>query len=177
MPCYGRETKEAVMAQAKSAVPQGFHTVTPQLTLDNAAQAIDWYKRVLGAEEHSRAVGPDGKIMHAELRIGNSLIMLNDIMGGGKGPKAMGGSPMSLWVYVENCDELFKRAVAAGAQTATGPMGQMADQFWGDRCGTFTDPHGYRWTIATRKEDLTPTEIQQRQNEWMKQFAPQPAHG
>jgi len=163
------------MAKAKSAVPQGFHTVTPQLTLDNAAQAIEWYKKALGAEETSRAVGPDGKIMHAELRIGDSKIMLNDAMMGGKGPKAMGGSPASLWIYVQDCDGMFNRAVAAGAQVAPGPMGAVTDQFWGDRSGTFTDPHGYRWTIATRKEDLTPQEIQVRQEAFMKQFA-QTAH-
>jgi PhnB protein len=164
------------MAKAKKAVPEGYHTVTPQLTLDNAAQAIDWYKKALGAQEEGRAVGPDGKIMHAELRIGDSRIMLNDAMMGGKGPKTMGGSPASLWVYVEDADALFNRAVAAGAQVAGGPMGMMSDQFWGDRCGSFTDPHGYKWTIATRKEDLTPTEMEQRQADWMKQFATPQAH-
>jgi uncharacterized glyoxalase superfamily protein PhnB len=163
------------MAKAKSAVPAGHHTITPQLTLDNAAEAIEWYKQALGAEEMGRAVGPDGKIMHAELRIGNSPIMLNDAMMGGRGPKGMGGSPASLWIYVEDADAMFNRAVAAGGQVSPGPMGQMADQFWGDRCGTFTDPHGYRWTIATRKEDLTREEMNQRQAEWLKQFAKQPA--
>jgi PhnB protein len=161
------------MAKAKSAVPAGHHTVTPHLILDNAAQAIDWYKRALGAEEVGRALGPDGKIMHAEIRIGDSLIMLNDEMGGAKSAKALGGSPASLWLYVEDCDALFKRAVAAGARVSPGPMGQLQDQFWGDRSGTFTDPHGYQWTIATRKEDLTPEEIGQRQDEFMKQFAAQ----
>ena len=165
------------MAKAKSPIPEGFHTVTPQLILDNAAQAIDWYKKALGAEEVSRATGPDGKILHADLKIGNSHIMMNDAMGGGKGPKAFGGSPASLWVYVENADALFDRAVAAGAQVAPGPMGQMGDQFWGDRCGTLNDPHGYRWTIATRKEELTPQEMKQRQDEWIKQMAPQLTHG
>lgn len=164
------------MAKAKHAVPEGFHTVTPQLTLDNAVQAIDWYKKALGAEEVARAVGPDGKILHAEVRIGDSRIMLNDAMISGKGPKAMGGSPSALWIYVEGCDALFNRAVAAGAQVVGGPMGAMSDQFWGDRCGTFTDPQGYRWTIATRKEDLSPQEMEQRQSEWMKQFASQTAH-
>jgi len=164
------------MAKAKKAVPEGYHTVTPQLVLDDAAQAIDWYKKALGAEEMGRAVGPDGKIMHAELRIGDSRIMLNDPMMGAKGPKAMGGSPASLWIYVEDADALFNRAVAAGGQVYGGPMGAMQDQFWGDRCGTFTDPHGYAWTIATRKEDLTREEIEQRQAEWMKRFAPQPTH-
>jgi PhnB protein len=164
------------MAKAKSAIPEGFHTVTPQLTLDNAAQAIEWYVRALGAVETGRALGPDGKIIHAELRIGNSPVMLHDAMMGAKGPQAMGGSPAALWVFVEDADAVFNRAVAAGAQVAPGPMGAMQDQFWGDRCGTFTDPHGYSWTIATRKEDLTPEEVGQRQTEWMKQFAPQPTH-
>jgi PhnB protein len=164
------------VAKAKKAVPDGFHTVTPHLTLDNAAQAIDWYKRALGAEEVNRHVGPDGKIMHAELRIGDSRIMLNDAMMGGKGPKALGGSPASLWVYVEDCDALFNRAVSAGGQVYRGAMGQMQDQFWGDRSGTFTDPHGFVWTIASHKEDLTPQELEQRQAEFMKQFANQPVH-
>jgi uncharacterized glyoxalase superfamily protein PhnB len=165
------------MTKAQNPIPAGHHTITPQLTLDNAAQAIDWYKKAMGAEETSRAVGPDGKILHAELRIGDSPFMLNDEMGGGKGPRAFGGSPMSLWLYVPDCDALFNRAVAAGAQVGPGPMGKMQDQFWGDRCGTFNDPYGYRWTIATHKEDLTPQEMKQRQDEWMKQMsAAQPAH-
>jgi PhnB protein len=171
------EPEELDMAKAKKAVPEGHHTVTPQLTLDNAAQAIDWYKKALGADEVARAVGPDGKIMHAEIRVGDSLIMLNDELGGAKSPKALGGSPASLWVYVENCDALFNRAVAAGAKVPPGPMGAMADQFWGDRSGTLTDPHGYTWTIATRKEDLTPEEIKPRMEEFMKRHAAeQPAH-
>jgi PhnB protein len=164
------------MAKAKHAVPEGFHTVTPQLICDNTVQAIEWYKKALGAEEVARAAGPDGKIMHAEVRIGDSRVMLNDAMGGAKGPKAMGGSPASLWIYVEDCDAMFNRAVAAGAQVAGGPMGSMADQFWGDRCGTFTDPQGYRWTIATHKEDLSHEEMEKRQAAFMKQMAPQPAH-
>jgi uncharacterized glyoxalase superfamily protein PhnB len=165
------------MAKATRAVPEGHHTVTPQLVLDNAAQAIDWYKKALGAEEVARVVGPDGKIMHAEIRIGDSLIMLNDPMGGGKGPKAFGGSPAALWLYVEDCDALFNRAVAAGGHVRPGPMGQLTDQFWGDRSGTFTDPYGYEWTIATHKEDVTPEEMKRRTDEFMKNFAtPQPAH-
>jgi PhnB protein len=159
------------MAKAKKAVPEGHHTVTPHLIYDNAAQAIDWYKKALGAEEVARAVGPDGKIMHAEIRIGDSLIMLNDEMGSGKSPKAVGGSPVSLWLYVDDCDALFNRAVSAGGRVAQDAMGQMQDQFWGDRSGTFTDPHGYTWTIATHKEDLAPEEMKQRMNEFMKNFA------
>lgn len=163
------------MAKAKSPVPEGFHTVTAQMVFDNAAQAIDWYKKALGAEEKSRAVAPDGKIMHAELQIGNSRIMLNDAMGGGKSAKAFGGSPISLWVYVPDCDALFNRAVSAGARVGSGPMSKLADQFWGDRTGSFTDPYGYQWTIATRKEDLTREEMDRRAQEFFKQFAKQPA--
>lgn len=163
------------MANAKKAVPEGYHTVTPHLIFDNAAPAIDWYKKALNAEEiGGRAIGPDGKIMHAELRIGDSRIMLNDAMMGGKAPKALGGTPVSFWLYVADCDTLFNQAIAAGGQVF-GEMGKMADQFWGDRCGTFKDPYGYQWTIATHKEDLTPEEMQQRQAEFMKNF-PQPTH-
>ncbi len=158
------------MPKAKSPVPEGYHTMTPQLTLDNAADAIDWYRNALGAEEIGRAVGPDGKILHAELRIGDSRFMVNDPMMGWNGPKAMGGSPVALWIYVEDCDSLFNRAVAAGAHVLPG-MGAMADQFWGDRSGTFIDPHGYRWTIATRQEDISHEELERRQAAWMKQFA------
>ncbi len=160
------------MTKAKNAVPTGHHTITPQLTLDNAVQAIDWYKKGLGAEEVARAATPDGKILHAEVRIGDSLVMLNDAVMGGKSPKAMGGSPASLWVYVDDCDSLFNRALAAGARPDAGPMGRVSDQFWGDRCGTFTDPYGYRWTIATHKEDLSREEMAQRQAQWMREMAP-----
>jgi PhnB protein len=164
------------MAQAKSPVPNGFHTVTPHLIFDNAAQAIEWYKKALGANEKSRALGPDGKVMHAELQIGNSLVMLNDAMGGAKSAKALGGSPISLWVYVPDCDAVFNRAVGAGAKVPEGPMGQMADQFWGDRCGALVDPFGYHWTIATRKEDLTREEMDVRAAAFFKQFAAQASH-
>jgi PhnB protein len=160
------------MAKANQAVPEGYHTVTPTLTLDNCAEAIDWYKKALGATERARAVGPDGKIMHAEITIGDSRIMVSDPMMGFKGPKAFGGSPASLWLYVEDCDALYNRAVKAGAEVLPG-MGQMQDQFWGDRSGSIVDPYGYKWTIATHKEDLTPAEMKQRQDEWMKQFSQQ----
>jgi uncharacterized glyoxalase superfamily protein PhnB len=154
------------MATAAKPVPQGFHTVTAHLILDEAASTIDWYKKALGAEELSRSLGPDGKVMHAEIKVGDTILMVNDAMMGGKGPKALGGSPASLWVYVPDCDALFGRATAAGAQVVM----PMADQFWGDRTGTVTDPSGYQWTIATRKEDLTPAELNQRAEEFFKQM-------
>ena len=160
------------MAQAKSGVPAGFHTVTPHLIMNDTSKALDWYEKALGAKIVSRAPGPDGKIMHAEMRIGNSPIYLNDEMGGGKSLKSLGGSPVSLWVYVDDCDALFNRAVAAGAKVPPGPMGALADQFWGDRTGMVTDPEGYTWTIATRKEDLTQEELDKRAEEFFKQFAP-----
>ena len=163
------------MKPAKKFIPEGYHTVTPQLILDNAAQAIDWYKKALGAEEISRMPTPDGKIMHAEMRIGDSRFMLNDEIGGGKSAKSFGGSPMSLWLYVEDCDAIFNKAISAGAKVH-GPMGQLADQFWGDRSGTFADPYGYVWSVATHKEDLTREEIEKRAIEFMKRQAPQPAH-
>ena len=137
----------------------------------NAAQTIDWYKKALGAEELSRFAGPDGKIMHAELKIGNSRFMVHDTMGGGKGPQAYGGSPASLWLYVDNSDALFNRAVGAGANVQM----PLADQFWGDRGGAVADPEGYTWWIATRKENLTQAEMQQRAAEFFKQMA-QPTH-
>ena len=164
------------MSTAKKAVPDGYHTITPTLTLDDASRAIDWYKKALGAEELSRFTGPDGKIMHAELKIGDSRIMVNDPIMGNKGPKGFGGSPTSLWIFVEDCDAFFNRAVAAGAQVKM-PVG---DQFWGDRMGAFADPHGYSWSVATRKEDLTREEMDRRGAEFFKQAAQkhqqQPVH-
>jgi PhnB protein len=169
-------TSEASMAKAKTPVPQGLHTVTPMLTFDDSARAIDWYKKAFGAEEISRSVGPDGKVMHAQIKIGDSQIMMHDAMMGAKSANGLGASPVSLWIYVEDSDALFKRAASAGGKVADGPMGQMSDQFWGDRCGTLTDPEGYTWTIATRKEDLTEDELQRRAAEWMEKFATQSAN-
>ena len=156
------------MAKAKKPVPEGFQTMTPSLVMDHAAQTIEWYVKALGAKELSRSVGPDGKIMHAEISIGTSRFMLNDAMMGAKGPKAYGGSPASWWVYVDNSDDLFNRAVAAGAKVQM----PMEDQFWGDRAGAVADPEGYTWWIATRKEDLAPDEIQKRAAEVFKQAQP-----
>lgn len=155
------------MATAKNAVPEGHYTLTPIVTYEDCAAAIDWYKKALGADELSRAVGPDGKIMHAEIRIGNSIIMMHDAMMGGKGPLELGASPIGMWLYVEDCDALFNRAIEAGGAT----IRPVEDQFWGDRCGTFKDPHGYAWTIATHTEDLTEAEMNTRAEEFFKQMA------
>ena len=106
------------MAKAAKPVPEGYHTITPQLSLDNAAQTIDWYKRALGAEEIGRSLGPDGKVMHAEIKIGDSRIMVNDVMQGSKGPQALGGSPASMWLYVENSDQLVQPRGRRGREGA-----------------------------------------------------------
>lgn len=155
------------MAKAAKPVPEGYHTITPQLTLNNAAKTIDWYKNAFGAEEIGRSLSPDGKIMHAELRLGNSRVMVNDVMMG-KGPKEFGGSPAALWVYVDDCDALFTRALDAGAELRM----PLEDQFWGDRGGAIADPEGYTWWIATRKEDLTPEEMKARADQFFKQHQP-----
>jgi uncharacterized glyoxalase superfamily protein PhnB len=141
--------------------------MTPQLTLDDAAKTIDWYKRAFGAEEINRGLGPDGKIMHAEIKIGDSRFFVNDVMPGQKGPQALGGSPASFWLYVSDADALFKRATDAGA-TVQMPL---VNQFWGDRAGAVADPNGYTWWISTRVEDLTHDEIQARAAEFFKQMA------
>jgi uncharacterized glyoxalase superfamily protein PhnB len=155
------------MAKAAKSVPEGYRTVTPHLTIDNTAQAIEWYKKAFGAEEKARHLGPDGKIMHAVIKIGDSLVIMNDVMPGQKGPQGYGGSPASLWLYVDDSDQFFNRAVAAGATVAV----PFADQFWGDRGGAVTDPAGYTWWIATRKEDLTAPELDERAADFFKQMA------
>lgn len=155
------------MPKEAKPVPDGYHTITPSLTLDDAARTIDWYKAALGAEELGRSLGPDGKVMHAELKIGDSRVMMNDVMMGARGPKSYGGSPISLWVYVENSDQLFNRAVQAGAVVQV----PIDDQFWGDRAGAVADPEGYTWWISTRKEELTEEEIQERAAAMFKEMA------
>ena len=159
------------MAKASSPVPKGYSTVTPVLTLEDSRKAIDWYKKALGAEEQGVATGPDGKVMHAAIRIGSSQLMLHDEMMGSKSPRTLGGSPVDLWLYVEDCDAAFKRAVDAGA-VAKMPV---SDQFWGDRWGVFTDPFGLEWSVATHKEDLTKEEMEARQKELFASMAGQPA--
>jgi len=146
------------MAKKAQAIPKGYHSVTPSLFVAGAAKAIDFYKQALGAEELTRFLGPDGSIMHAELRIGDSIIMLGDEMPdqGGRGPKSIGGTPVSFFVFTENVDAAWKRAVDAGAREIM----PLADQFWGDRTGCVEDPFGHQWWLAQHIEDLTPEELQ-----------------
>jgi PhnB protein len=145
------------MARKAQAVPEGFHTVTPSIVVAGAARAIEFYKKAFDAEERSRFPGPDGTIMHAEIKIGDSVIMLADEMPeqGGRGPQSYGGTPVSFFIYGENVDSAWQRAVDAGAKTIM-PLG---DQFWGDRTGCLEDPFGHRWWLAQRIQDLTPDEL------------------
>ncbi|HEU0208556.1 MAG TPA: VOC family protein [Candidatus Udaeobacter sp.] len=140
------------------AIPEGMHTVTPHLICAGAADAIEFYKKAFGATELSRMPGPDGKVMHASIRIGDSVIMLNDEMPdwGTLGPKSLKGSPVTVHLYVENADKVFEQAVRAGAK-ATMPI---ADMFWGDRYGKVEDPFGHQWSIGTHTRDVSPEEMQ-----------------
>src|SRR5437867_5578197 len=148
------------MAKAVKPIPDGFHTVTPALTVRGAAQAIEFYKKAFGAEEVERITGPDGRVAHAEIRIGDSILMLGDEapQWGSLSPQSLNGTPTSFYLYVKDVDAAFKRAVDAGAQVKM-PVDNM---FWGDRHGSVADPFGHVWSIATRKEDLTSAEIEKR---------------
>ena len=147
------------MADVKP-IPEGYPQVTPYLCVDDAKAAIEFYSRVLGAEERMHMPGPDGKIGHAELQLGESLIMLSDEFPemGVRAPKAVGGTPVMISVYVEDADAIFGAAVAAGA-TALRPV---ENQFYGDRTGQFEDPFGHRWSVATHVEDVPPEEMEKR---------------
>jgi PhnB protein len=150
-------------------IPDGYHSVTPYLYARNASEAIEFYKKVFSAEEVLRMPGPGGKIMHAELNIGNSRIMLADENRemNALGPLTIGGSSSSFYVYVENVDAVIQKAEAAGA-TLTRPV---KDQFYGDRSGSFTDPAGYTWSVATHIEDVSPEEVGKRAAAAMSQAA------
>jgi PhnB protein len=154
------------MSQTKvKPIPQGHHTVTPYIVVNDGKAAIEFYKKAFGAEALGVADGPNSKIMHAALRIGDSIIFLSDEfpeMDGSKSPKTLGNSTGSLWLYVENCDAAFKRAVDAGATARMQP----ADMFWGDRFGQAVDPFGHTWSFATRIKDMTPEEMKKAQRDF-----------
>lgn len=142
-------------------IPDGYTSITTHLIAKGAGQAIDFYKKAFGAEELMRIPGPDGKsVMHGEIKIGNSILMIADEFPdyGCVGPKTLGGSPVTIHLYVNDVDASYKRAVDAGA-TATMPV---TDMFWGDRYGKVTDPFGHHWSIATHKEDVAPEECAKR---------------
>ena len=145
---------------ATQPIPEGFRTVTPYLAVDDAAQAIEYYKKAFGATEHSRMEGPDGKIAHAELKIGDSMLMLSDPFphSATRPPKEVGGTTASVFLYVDDVDAVVRQAVEAGASVTM----EVADQFWGDRFGVITDPFGHVWSIATHVEDVPPEEMAER---------------
>jgi PhnB protein len=145
---------------ATTPIPEGYHTVAPYLAVDDAAQAIDHYQKAFGAKERVRMHSPDGKIGHAELEIGDSVVMLSDPFPqfATRPPKELGGTSASVFLYVEDVDAVVKQAVDAGATITM----EVADQFWGDRLGSLTDPFGHSWLIATHVEDLTAEEIDER---------------
>ncbi len=155
------------MAKQAKAIPEGYHSITPNLVVDGGARAIDFYKKAFGAEEIMRMPGPDGRIMHAELKIGDSKLMLHDEMPDmGRSPKAYNGSPVGFYLYVENVDEAWRRAIGAGAKE----QWPLNDTFWGDRIGHVQDPFGHLWTLAQHVKDLTPEEIQKGQDEFFAQM-------
>jgi uncharacterized glyoxalase superfamily protein PhnB len=154
------------MASVK-AVPTGYTTVTPSITVKDAPKVIEFLKKAFGATEKMRMPGPDGKIMHAEISIGNSVIMMNDEVMGSRSAQTLGGSPISFYLYFDDANAAFKKAIAAGAKE----LYPMTDMFWGDRMGTVDDPFGHKWTIAQHVKDVTPEEMKKGQAEFMKQMA------
>jgi PhnB protein len=145
---------------ATKPIPEGYHTVSPYLAVESAAEAIEFYKKAFGAQERVRMDAPGGGIAHAEVEIGDSVVMLSDPFpqASTKPPKELGGTSASVMMYVEDVDAVVKQAVDAGATV----LMEVADQFWGDRFGTIQDPFGHSWSIATHVEDLTPEEIAER---------------
>ena len=148
------------MAPSVKPIPEGYHTVNTYLTVNDGRRAVEFYQKAFGARERFLMEGPPGKIGHAELQIGDSIVMLSDEMPGGscRSPQSLGGTTITLFLYVEDVDRIFNQAVSAGA-TVTRPV---EDMFWGDRYGEVKDPFGHAWGLATHKEDLTPAELQKR---------------
>jgi len=150
------------------AVPEGYHAITPILIVTDAAQALDFYRSAFGAEETVRMPGPDGRVMHAEMRLADSVFMLGEESPemGARGPKSYGGSPVTLYVYVEDVDSAWDQAVKAGAKE----ISPLTNMFWGDRTGRLEDPFGHRWSLSQHIEDPTPEEMQKRQEEFFAQM-------
>jgi PhnB protein len=140
------------------AIPDGYYSLTPYLVCKGAARAMEFYAQAFGAQEIVRMPGPDGSIAHAEVKIGNSMLMLADENKTHLSPDTIGGSPCSIMFYTDDVDEVFKRAIAGGAKAEMPPT----DMFWGDRMGNLVDPFGHKWAIATHKEDVSPEEMDKR---------------
>ena len=156
---------------AVQPIPEGYHTLSPSLIVDGASDAIDFYTRAFGATERGRMPGPDGKIAHAELQIGDSVLMLSDPfpMQNAKAPTELGGTSVSIFMYVEDVDAVYKQAIEAGGTSTMEPD----DMFWGDRFGALMDPFGHAWAIATHIEDLSEEEMRERGQKAMAEMATQ----
>jgi PhnB protein len=157
------------MALSTKPIPQGFHTVTPSLVVRNAAEAIEFYKKALGAEEIMRMPDPSGRISHAELKIGDSIVFLSDEFPNmpTKSPQTLGGCTGGFYLYVPDVDKSFQRAVDAGGKVTM----PVSDMFWGDRFGQFTDPFGHTWSISTHTKDLSPQEMEEGAKKFYAQMA------
>jgi len=155
------------MPQNVQPIPEGMHSITPHLVCDGAARAVEFYQKAFGATGAATMLGPDGRVMHAQITIGDSKVMLVDENRefGMLSPKSLNGSPVTIHLYVDDADAVYQRAVGAGAKAVMPP----ADMFWGDRYGVLDDPFGHRWSIATHQRDLSPAEMQ----EAMKSFHPE----
>ncbi len=151
------------MATKVKPIPDNYRTITPYLVVNDAKAAIDFYQRAFGAKEVMKMDGPGGKVAHAELKIGDSMIMLSDEMPGGtaRAPRSLGGTTCSVFLYLDDVDSTFGKAVSAGAKVDA----QLADMPWGDRYGRLTDPFGHSWSVATHKEDVAPEEMARRMRE------------
>src|SRR5438045_9004218 len=158
------------MQEQVKAVPAGFHTLTPHLTVRDADKALEFYKNALGAEVLGAARMTDGRIMHAALRIGDSMLMLNEEMPefGGLSPLSLNGTGVTIHIYTENVDDAFNRAVSAGAQVKM----PLMDQFWGDRYGVVTDPYGHKWSVASHIRDMSPEEMESGMKDAMAKMPP-----
>lgn len=158
------------MPDKAKPVPTGFHTLTPRLTVRDADKALEFYRNALGAEILGVARMPDGKVLHASLRIGDSMLMLNEEFPeyGGLSPLSVGGTGVTIHIYLENVDQAFNRVVDAGAKVTM----PLMDQFWGDRYGMVTDPFGHKWSLATHIKDMSPEEMQRAQEEAMAKMPP-----
>ena len=150
---------------ATKPIPEGYHSVSPALAIEGATEALDFYKRAFGAKERSRMPGPEGRIAHAEIEIGDSVVMVSDPFPQStvRAPSDLGGTTVGLFVYVEDVDAVFKQSVDAGASVVMPPE----DMFWGDRFGTITDPYGHSWSFATHVEDVPPSEMEERAKQAM----------
>lgn len=148
--------KDKASKPAVKAIPTGFHTLTPHLVCKDAPKAIEFYKKAFGAKEISVLESPDGKLMHAEVKIGNSILMIADVYEGmNQDPKGLGGTPVTIHMYVKDADKTYSQAIKAGATESMPIM----DMFWGDRYGIVTDPWGHSWSIATHTQDLSEEQI------------------